>query len=323
MARMPGDSVEGLDDRGHTAEALLHERVGAVGMHELLLQFDLVARPGHQDRLALAVDHTGNRKPLLWRVREDRGEHRDDVLVGVVVVVKEDEPEELRKLRVGIFENPGARSGERRHTVWHCTTGAARRDRFRAKFSCVSDVIEKRKRVLAPTRKLIPPPLSEAAMAQWDRIRRFADVEDEFIERAHRMVWGSFATVDLRGRPTSRVLHAIWERQPDGAPPVGWIATRRASPKARDIELHPWASLAYVSDLAKPLYVECLVEWADDEAGKQHLWDLFANAPPPVGYDPAPIFGSVTNPDFGALKLTPWRIQFGDPAGTRRTWLSR
>lgn len=32
-----------------------------------------------------------------------------------------------------------------------------------------------------------------------------------FVEMAHRIVWGSVATVDRHGRPRSRVLHPIWQ----------------------------------------------------------------------------------------------------------------
>ena len=32
------------------------------------------------------------------------------------------------------------------------------------------------------------------------------------------------------------------------------------------------------------------------------------HAPPPLGYDPAPTFGGFAHPDYGLLRLTPWRI---------------
>jgi len=62
------------------------------------------------------------------------------------------------------------------------------------------------------------------------RVETFAEIEDEFIARAHQMVWCNVATVDAEGRPHSRILHSIWEG------PTGWIATRRHSPKARELE---------------------------------------------------------------------------------------
>lgn len=154
-------------------------------------------------------------------------------------------------------------------------------------------------------------------MAGLTRVRSFAEIEDDFFERAHRMVWCSVATVDLAGRPSSRVLHPIWERV-EGGLPVGWIGTWRSSPKGKHLAANPHVSLAYVSDVATPLYVECTAEWANSREAKQHVWDLFANAAPPLGFDPATIFKSVDYEDFGVLKLTPWKVQFGDMGGYRR-----
>ena len=41
------------------------------------------------------------------------------------------------------------------------------------------------------------------------------------------------------------------------------------------------------------------------------VWDLFANGPAPVGYDPAivPGWDNATSPTFAALKLDPWRLR--------------
>jgi hypothetical protein len=158
-------------------------------------------------------------------------------------------------------------------------------------------------------------------MPQWNRVASFNDIEADFFVRAHSVVWCSVATVGQNGRPTSRVLHTIWERESGAAAPTGWIATRPTSPKARDIALNPYVSLAYVQDVAHPLYAECRATWATSGEEKQHAWDLFKHAPAPLGYDPGPIFGSVDGSEFGVLRLVPWRIQLQDPDGTRRTWL--
>jgi len=42
---------------------------------------------------------------------------------------------------------------------------------------------------------------------------------------------------------------------------------------------------------------------------KQHVWQLCLNTPSPLGFDPAPIYQSIDQPDFGVLKLTPWRVE--------------
>lgn len=145
-------------------------------------------------------------------------------------------------------------------------------------------------------------------------VAAFADIESAFLQRVHTMVWCNVATIDSCGRPRSRVLHPIWV----GA--MGWIATRRSSHKAKHIATHPYVSLAYVSDVARPVYADCYAEWDDSAETKQWLWDQFLNTPPPLGYDPAPIFGSIDDPGYGVLKLTPWRIelvQFPEPP---RVW---
>lgn len=141
------------------------------------------------------------------------------------------------------------------------------------------------------------------------RVVTFAEIDDEFVARAHHMVWCNVATVDVQGRPHSRILHSIWEGS------TGWIATRRHSPKARDLERNPHVSLAYIADVVRPVYAECLARWEDDLVTKQRVWNLFLAAPPPLGYDPTPIFGNVDAPDFGLLCLTPYAIELGDVSG--------
>jgi general stress protein 26 len=133
-------------------------------------------------------------------------------------------------------------------------------------------------------------------------VQNFADLEAEFIERVHRVVWCNMATVDRQGRPRSRIMHTIWE----GA--TGWTATRRSSYKNRHLADNPYGSLAYIGDTTRPVYADCHAVWADDLATKQHVWNLFASTPKPVGYDPAPIFIAADHPSFGVLRLTPWRI---------------
>lgn len=138
------------------------------------------------------------------------------------------------------------------------------------------------------------------------KVSSFSDIEAEFIKRAHTAVWCSVATVDTKNRVRSRVLHPIWEGS------TGWVATMRHSLKAAHLAHNPYVSLAYLADPIKPLYADCTAEWQDDPADKRRIWEMFLSAPPPLGYDPALFFGSVENPDFGVLKLTPWRIELYD-----------
>jgi general stress protein 26 len=145
-------------------------------------------------------------------------------------------------------------------------------------------------------------------------IESFADIEAEFMERVHRVVWCSAATVDTKNRPRSRVWHTLWEGQ------VGWILTRRHTLKTKHLTQNPSISLGYVGEVWKPVYVDCTAEWADDLAEKTRVWDLFKNAPPPLGYDPAPIFIRPDDANFGVLRLTPWRIELATPPENRKVW---
>jgi general stress protein 26 len=135
----------------------------------------------------------------------------------------------------------------------------------------------------------------------------FEDIRAEFLARVSQAVYCCAASIDGQDRPRSRILHPIWEGN------TGWITTNPDSLKARHLDQHPYLSLGYVQDPAKPVYVDCVAEWIDDRPTRHHAWDLFLNTAPPLGFDPAPIYGSIDEPKpggpkFGLLKLTPYRI---------------
>jgi hypothetical protein len=145
----------------------------------------------------------------------------------------------------------------------------------------------------------------------------FAEIEPDFVTRVNEMVWCAFTSIDPQGDPRSRVVHTLWE----GA--TGWVAARRQSPKSRDLEAHPRVALAYIADTVHPVYVEGIAEWADDMETKRHVWGLFASTPPPLGYDPGPIYGSVESAEYGVIRITPLHLELGDVSGTgqrRLTW---
>ena len=133
-------------------------------------------------------------------------------------------------------------------------------------------------------------------------ITSFAEMEAEFIQRVHRMVWCSAATVDGQGRPRSRILHPIWEGS------TGWITTHRNSFKHKHLANNPYMSLAYITDIWKPVYVDVTAAWENDLDEKRRVWALFKDTPPPLGFDPAQDFIAYDHENFGLLKLTPWRI---------------
>lgn len=146
------------------------------------------------------------------------------------------------------------------------------------------------------------------------RVERLDEIIDEFVARAHVAVWCNVATIDARGRVQSRILHPIW----DGA--IGYIGTRRFSPKAKHLDLHPWISLAYVSDVVKPVYAECGASWVDDPAERRRVWELYKAAPPPLGFDYGTLFPGPDDPNFGLIRAVPWRIKVQDHPGVFRTW---
>jgi len=130
-----------------------------------------------------------------------------------------------------------------------------------------------------------------------------------FVDMAHSIVWCTVATVDKQGRPWSRVLHPIWEW--DGTQLTGWIATGKTPLKAAHISAHPYVSCNYWTPQQDTCLAECEAGWVEDIDGKSRVWDLLANGPAPVGYDPALIPGweSARSPAFSALRLDPWRLR--------------
>ena len=132
---------------------------------------------------------------------------------------------------------------------------------------------------------------------------RFHDIAATFDERTRRIVWCSVATVNRDGRPRTRILHPIWEGE------VGWIATGRWSAKAEDIENNPYVSLSYWDQKQEQVHVDARAEWEEDLEEKARIWKYFDTLEPPVGYDLAAFFGSVDDPDFGLLRIRPWRIE--------------
>ncbi len=143
---------------------------------------------------------------------------------------------------------------------------------------------------------------------QIDNVASFSEIEADVQARSARIAWATVATVDRKGRPRTRILHPIWETV-DGKP-VGYIATDRGSHKGKHLAQNPNVSVSYWDQAHEQMYVDAVAEWADDAAEKRRVWDLFKNAPPPLGYDPVMIWPDGPDaPSFGVLKLTPWRVE--------------
>jgi general stress protein 26 len=135
-------------------------------------------------------------------------------------------------------------------------------------------------------------------------VASFDDIADEFGARVARIAWCSAATVDRKRRPRQRILHPIYERE------IGYIATGRHSFKEKHLAANPHVSLSYWDPQHQQVYYDATAEWLDGMADTRRIWELYKNTPPPLGYDPAMIWkDGVEDPEFGVLKLTPWRIE--------------
>ena len=137
-----------------------------------------------------------------------------------------------------------------------------------------------------------------------------AKIAPQFVEMAHRIVWAAAATVDAKGRPRTRVLHPLWLW--DGKALHGWIATGPTPQKRAQLAASPNIALNYWAPSQDTCLAECRASWAFDDATRKQVWDLFKNAPAPVGYDPAiipPWKDGPTSPAFAAIRLEPWRLR--------------
>ena len=130
-----------------------------------------------------------------------------------------------------------------------------------------------------------------------------------FVAMAHTTVWCGVATVDAKQRPRTRVLHPIWEW--DGTQLTGWIATGPTPTKRAHLSASPFVSLNYWAPSQDTCVAECNATWAFDDETRTRVWNLFANGPAPVGYDPKMIPGwtKPTDATFAALRLEPWRLR--------------
>lgn len=130
---------------------------------------------------------------------------------------------------------------------------------------------------------------------------------DEFVRIAHRIVWCTLVTVDRRGRPRSRVVHPYWERTRDGL--TGWLFTRPTPIKVAHLAHRPYVSCSYWDPAQEVAIAECDAAFADDEATRRKVWDLFSAAAEPLGYDPTILGGTDhRDPRITVLRMAPWRL---------------
>src|SRR5262245_31704745 len=132
----------------------------------------------------------------------------------------------------------------------------------------------------------------------------FAEIAEEFRARVARIAWATVATVGLDGAPRTRILHPIWEGS------TGWIATTSNSYKIRQLRQEPRVSLTYWDPQQDNVHIEGVLTVVDDQNDRERIWDLFAETPPPLGYDPILFWkGGKSDPSYALLRLDPTRIE--------------
>ena len=146
------------------------------------------------------------------------------------------------------------------------------------------------------------------------RVATFADLQTEFLERVQQAVYCNMATIDFENRPRSRIVHPVWEES------TGWIISWPATPKFKQIERNAHVSLAYIHDINKPVYVDGTAVWVTDRDEQWRVWHFYKTAPPPMGFDPEPHFGTIDHMHFGLLKIIPWRIELYTLRGEAIIW---
>ena len=136
------------------------------------------------------------------------------------------------------------------------------------------------------------------------------DIAPDFVAAAHTIVYCTVGNVDAGGRPTSRVMHPIWEW--DGERLTGWLTTT-PSPKVRQLAAHPYVSCAYYDGWAVAAVADGRVEPVADDGARTRVWELIKATPPPLGYDPGgigvPGWDGPTAPGFVVARVEPWRVQ--------------
>ncbi len=131
-----------------------------------------------------------------------------------------------------------------------------------------------------------------------------------FVAMAHEIVWCTVATSDPQGRPRTRILHPLWLW--DGDELSGWIATGPTPVKRAHLDAHPYVSCSYWRPNHDTCSADGRAEWAFDDETRTTVWNLFKDAPAPVGYDPAivPVWADgPTSPSFAALRVYPERLR--------------
>jgi hypothetical protein len=87
-----------LDHRAHRSFRSSHARIGAIALNLIAAELGLIAFASHDDGAAGGVDFDRVAISDLGRHHEYLAEHFDDVIVGVIVVIEQDDVEQRRQL---------------------------------------------------------------------------------------------------------------------------------------------------------------------------------------------------------------------------------
>lgn len=140
-------------------------------------------------------------------------------------------------------------------------------------------------------------------------VHEYSIIEDQVNSYLQDIVYATMTTVDLKGRPRSRILIAVWDKV-DGMP-QGWLATYRTPVKAAHLNNNPHATFSYWSPRQNAVAFDTVTEWANDLETKKYVWDLYQHTSPKgVGYPLGSFWhDGPADPKLHVLRLTPWRVQ--------------
>jgi hypothetical protein len=68
------------------------------------------------------------------------------------------------------------------------------------------------------------------------------------------------------------------------------------------------------------MYADCIAAWIETAQEKHRVWELHKSIPAPLGFDPAPHYGTIEHQHFGLLRFTPWRIELAELGSESLIW---
>ena len=118
------------------------------------------------------------------------------------------------------------------------------------------------------------------------------------------------------------ILHPIWERAADGV--RGWVVTRKSPLKTAHLARTPYVSCTYWDATHDVAIADCHAAWEEDRDEHARVWELYAAAPAPLGYDFHAIWPDGPSADGrrAAARSSPWRLHVADAMTvmTPRVW---